>query len=234
MLRRDFVRAVITVSLAPRGMLSQQSSTAVPAPVPWTLGLNSKTPLPLTETVDMVAETEASFFTKAQMGTFERLCDVLLPPIGNWPGALQSGTPAFLDFLIGSSPEARQRVYTVGLDWLDSASKDQFQLPFAGLSDVQAGALLKPWLRTWMTDHPPSERHADFVNIAHEDILTATMNSEAWSAANLGANQDLITEGLYWFPIEPDVDRVRAACARTPARIIGAPKAAHTFPSYPR
>jgi hypothetical protein len=45
MLRRDFVRTVISVCLAPKLLLSQQRATDAPpppAPVPWTLGLNPK------------------------------------------------------------------------------------------------------------------------------------------------------------------------------------------------
>jgi Gluconate 2-dehydrogenase subunit 3 len=237
MLRRDFVRTVISVSLAPKLLLSQQRATDAPpppAPVPWTLGLNPKTPLPVTAVDDEIAETEGSFFTQAQMGTFARLCNVLLPPIGNRPGAVQAGTPLFLDFLIGSSPEPRRRVYTSGLDWLEGESQRQYKVPFARLSDAQADALLKPWLRTWMTDHPPTEHHADFINIAREDIRTATVNSKVWSDAAPAAEEDWVTGGLYWSPIEPDVYCESSACARRPATVIAAPKAAHTFPSYPR
>jgi hypothetical protein len=237
MLRRDFVRTVISVSLVPKLLLSQQQATPAPpppAPVPWSLGLNSKTPLPVTAVEDDIAETEASFFTQAQLATFTRLCDVLLPPIGNRPGALQAGTPQFLDFLIGSSPQARQRVYTSGLDWLDRESQSRYKLPFARLSDVQADALLKPWLRTWLADHPPLELHADFINIAHEDIRTATINSKAWNDAGSAAEQDWVTGGLYWAPIEPDIYCETPACTRRSIGVIAAPKAAHTLPSYPR
>ena len=82
MLRRDFVRAIVSVSVAPRLLLSQQTANPPPpAPVPWTLGLNPKTPLPQTEVVDGIAETQQRFFTSIQMATLVRLCDVLLPPI---------------------------------------------------------------------------------------------------------------------------------------------------------
>ncbi len=186
MLRRDFVRAVVSVSFAPRLLLSQQTANPVPplpAPVPWTLGLNPRTPLPHTEVADEVAVTKQHFFTQVQMATLIRLCDVLLPPIGNKPGALQAETPLFLDFLIGSSPAARKKVYTGGLNWLDAESQKRFGKAFAKLNEAQADAILKPWLRTWMSDHPPTESHADFVNIAHEDIRTAAVNSKAWSDA---------------------------------------------------
>ena len=114
MLRREFVRAVVSVSIAPRLLLSQQGASPAPpppAPVPWTLGLNPETPLPHTEVADDIAKTEQRFFTSVQMATLMRLCDLLLPPIGNKPGALQAETPLFLDFLIGGSPVARKQVY---------------------------------------------------------------------------------------------------------------------------
>src|SRR3984957_7135179 len=119
MLRREFVRAVVSVSIAPRLLLSQQGvspAPPVPAPVPWTLGLNPKTPLPHTEVVDGIAETEVRFFTLLQMETLEPLCDVLFPPLARKPGARQADTPRFLDFLIGSSPQQRKQLYTGGLD----------------------------------------------------------------------------------------------------------------------
>jgi hypothetical protein len=237
MLRRDFVRAVVSVSLAPRLLLSQQTANPAPpppAPVPWVRGLNPRTPLPHTESVDGIAETERRFFTAAQMATLVRLCDVLLPPIGDKPGALQAETPLFLDFLIGASPAARKKMYTGGLDWLDSESRKRYGKALAELDNGQADTLLKPWMRTWMSDHPPTEAHADFVNIAHEDIRTATVNSKAWSDVPSSDAQASTEAGLYWYPIEPDIYAGASNYAGTPAQIIAAPGASHTMPVYPR
>jgi hypothetical protein len=234
MLRRDFVRAVVSVSIAPRLLLSQQTANPappLPAPVPWTLGLNPATPLPHTEVVDGVAETERRFFAVGQMIALVRLSDVLMPTIGNKPGALQAGTPLFLDFLIGESAESRQKVYTSGLNWLDSESEKRYGKPFANLDDRQIDTILKPYLRTWMSDHPPTEPHADFINIAHEDIRTATINSKAWSSAtSSGSNAD----SLYWYAIEPDIYADSSHRARTPARATTAPKTGNAIPAYPR
>jgi hypothetical protein len=232
MLRRGFVRAMVSVIFAPRALLSQQTvkpAPPPPAPVPWTLGLNPETPLPHTEVADTVTESEQRFFTALQMATLVRLCDVLLPPLGSRAGAVQAGTPLFLDFLIGSSPTARRKVYIDGLNWLDTESQSRYKKPFAKLDDLQTDALLKPWLRTWMTDHPPTEPHANFINIAHDDIRMATLNSKIWN----DSAQDSAPSGLYWYPIEPDVYAC-SDCSRIPPHVLAAPKAAHAIPSYPR
>lgn len=241
MLRRDFVRAVVSVGFAPRLLLSQQTANPAPpppAPVPWTLGLNPKTPLPHTEVVEGIAETEMRFFSPLQMAVLVRLCDVLLPPIGGKPGALQAETPHFLDFLIGGSPTARKTVYTGGLNWLEAEAQKRYKKPFAKLEAAEADAVLKPWMRTWMSDHPPTEPHADFVNIAHNDIRTATLNSKAWSDAASGdavsADGQPFGTGLYWSPIEPDLHRSSAVQNRVPAHVLAAPRSAHAMPAYPR
>ena len=196
--------------------------------------LNPKTPLPATQAADGIAGGETRFFNAAQLASLTRLCDLLLPPLDTKPGALQAGTPIFLDFLIGASPDSRRRVYSDGLDWLDSEAKIKYKQRFAELNASQADALIKPWMRTWMSDHPPTEHHADFLNIAHEDIRTATMNSKVWDDASSAAGQDWVTGGLYWSPIEPDMAGLGATSSHLPPHVMAVPKAAHTMPSYPR
>ncbi len=237
MLRRDFVRAILSISIAPKVLLAQQTAKPAlppPAPVPWTLGLNPKTPLPHTVTADEVTQTDARFFSAVQMATLVRLSDVLVPSLGTLPSASQAGTPVFLDFLIGTSPAPRQKVYTGGLDWLETESQKKYGKEFAKLDDAQVDASLKPWLRTWMSDHPPTEPHADFINIAHDDIRSATVNSKAWSDAQSKHSEEWTEAGLYWAPIEPDMHGMNAASDRVPPHVRAAPKASHTMPSYPR
>lgn len=208
MRRRDFVRAMVATVVAPKFLLGQTANPAPPppAPVPWTLGLNPKTPIPSTGIAEAVAEAEPRFFTATQMTTLTRLCDLLLPPIGGKPGAVAAETPEFLDLLIGNSPKDRQELYQTGLNWLDQEAQRQFSQPFAKLGKAQADRLLKPWLRTWMTDHPPTEAHADFINIAHSDIRTATVCSKAWNDAPTSGAQEATPSGLYWSPIDPELE----------------------------
>ncbi len=61
------------------------------------------------------------------MATLVRLSDVLLPAMGDKPGAVQAETPVFLDFLIGASPASRKKVYTDGLNWLEASARAKYQ-----------------------------------------------------------------------------------------------------------
>jgi hypothetical protein len=211
-------------------MLGQQSATPVapsvppavppagptaPGPVPWMRGLMEVKPLAIASIVpDAVAQTNANFFNEQQLATLRRLSEVLMPAHKGHPGAKEAGTPEFIDFLIGVSPTERQQMYQLGLDRLDAEAKHRFGTTFSALDKTQADQLLRPWLRTWMTDHPPAEPYAHFINIAHSDIRTATINSQAWSEAR-GQAPDV---ELYWFPVDPDIRREDPDSARRPAQ----------------
>jgi hypothetical protein len=187
------------------------AATTAPGPVPWMRGLMEVKPLPIGSTVpDAVAQTDAYFFNEQQFATLRRLSEILLPPLRGYPGAKEAGTPEFIDFLIGVSPADRQQMYQSGLDRLDAEAKQYFGVAFARVDKTQADQLIRPWLRTWMTDHPPTESYARFINLAHSDIRTATINSEAWSKARQRA-PDM---ELYWFPVDPDIHREGPASVR--------------------
>ena len=231
MFRRDFVRAVVAFVVAPRWLFAQKGAQLpLPAPTPWTQGLNPQTHVPQTVVAEVVADGDLKFFSAQQMATLKRLSDVLMPPMGDKPGAVAAETPEFFDFMISVSPDARKKLYTGGLMWLDGESVKKHKMPFAKLNDEQADAVLKPWLRTWMSDHPPTEVHADFINIAHDEIRTATVNSKAWSVAAATKTPG----GLYWYPIEPDLRGVSAASAHVQPHVQAVPKTDHPMPSYPR
>lgn len=238
MRRRQFVRALISFFVAGKTINAQQrlndSTLPPPAPVPWTLGLNSQTPIPVTEMADEIAASNLRFFTPLQMSTLTRLSDVLLPPLNGKPGAVEAKTPVFLDFLIGSSPTERQKVYTGGLDWLEEMAQQKYKTPFAKLDDAQAGEVIKPWLRTWMNDHPPTEAHADFLNIAHDDIRNATVNSKAWDEVPSVGAEPHTEESIYWSPIEPDIYGENPAYAHTPPHVLAMPRGKQQIPVYPR
>ena len=169
---------------------------------------------------DAAGETVPGFFSAMQMGILSRLADVMLPRTSNHPGALDAKTPEFLDFLIGHSPAVRGSLYINGLNWLEAQGTLKHKKPFAELETAQVDAIVKPWLRTWMTDHPPTQTHADFINIAHADIRTATVNSQVWFDTLDPRRQEGTTQ-LYWSPN-------RALCLRRAAyKRAHAPNAEH-------
>jgi Gluconate 2-dehydrogenase subunit 3 len=230
MQRRDFVKAIVATSVTANTALGQQTGTPVapstppptptaPGPVPWMRGLIEAKPLPITPLVpDAVAHTNAHFFSDQQMATLRRLSEILMPPLKNYPGATDAGTPEFLDFLIGASPSDRQQMYQSGLDRLDEEAKQHFGVAFAAVDKQQADQLLRPWLKTWMTDHPPIEPYAHFINVAHSDIRTATINSQVWSEVATASGQQTPDTGLYWFPVDPDIHRESVAPPRRPTQ----------------
>lgn len=80
--RREFVRVIAVLAATPKWLLAEQNAgaaPALPAPVPWTLGLSPQTPVPRTITPDAAGEPVLSFFTKAQMETLSRLSDFMIP-----------------------------------------------------------------------------------------------------------------------------------------------------------
>ncbi len=227
MQRRDFVKVMMAASVAAKAMLGEQATAqqaatpaaaaaaqapinppaVAPAPVPWMQGLMEAKPLGMTPLVpDAVAQTNANFFTDRQFATLRRFSEIMVPRYSGYPGAIEAGTPKFLDFLIGISPPERQRMYQSGLDRLNAEATEKFSVAFAEVSAEQADQLIRPWLRTWMSDNPPTEPYANFINVAHTDIREATMNSPAWSDAQQAKGQQPRVD-LYWYPVDPDLHR---------------------------
>jgi hypothetical protein len=228
MQRRDFVKAMLAASVSARAMLGQQNAptnapTAVPpstppptlakptppaGPVPWMRGLMEAKPLPMTPLVpDAVAATETRFFSPDQFATLRQLCEVMMPPWKDSPGALDAGTPEFLDFLISVSSADRQKMYRDGLDRLNAEARKKFGVPFAGVTAEQADALIRPHVYSWMTDHPPTDPYDRFITLANSDIRTATVNSKPWIDSLPAEDNRMAAEGLYWFPVDPDMKR---------------------------
>jgi hypothetical protein len=155
---------------------------------------------------DVVAQTEALYFTPARYATLSRLCDILMPAGEGYPGALAAGTPEFLDFHVGGSPVSRQAMYNEGLDRLNAEAKKQFHVDFAKTDAKQADAVIRPCLKVWINDHPPTDKHERFIAIAHREIRMVTTNSPAWASAAEAAGERTPGVGLYWAPIDPGIE----------------------------
>jgi hypothetical protein len=72
-----------------------------------------------------------------------------------------------------------------------------------------------------MSDHPPVEPHARFINLAHSDVRKATVNSQEWSDAARAAGRVETDQDLYWYPIDPDLRREAGSVLRRPAAMAG-------------
>jgi hypothetical protein len=204
--------AATAASVAPGAVLAQSAAskkpTVAPGPLPWMDGLDHGD-LPAVQTVGLedVGQPVQSFFTNTQRATLVRLSEVLVPAWNGHPGAIEAEVPAFLDFFVGRSLPDVQQLYREGLDDLDAVAGEKHRKPFAGLSDAEADAILKPRLATWMQDHYPTEKAKHFVAAAHHDIRTATQNSPAWVAASARSGNPPNPGEIYWYPVEPDLTR---------------------------
>jgi hypothetical protein len=151
--------------------------------------------------LDAVAETTARFFTAPQFAALRKLSELLLPPLGGMPGALEAGAPEFLDFLIGKSGGDRQQLYKSGLDALNARATKRFGKTFADITEAQATELLSPLRQPW-TYEPPADPFARFLREAKQDVRTATLNSREYVTAGSSGGRRGGGLGQYWYPID--------------------------------
>ncbi len=153
---------------------------------------------------DAVGEPVPHFFTASQLAALHRLCELLMPPMGGNPGAVEAGVPEFLDFHVGQSPTDRQQMYKGGLDLLNARATKQFGKAFAALDAKQADSVIRPLLVLvpWQFELP-KEPGARFMTAAHDDIRVATRNSREWTQAAIAAGRRPVGAQLYFAPVDP-------------------------------
>lgn len=212
MKRRRFVQTLAGVPVASALAQQQTSPPAVgTSPLPVTGGRGSgrfAQNIPRLEITDsnLVGQAVPRFFTAQQFAALRKLSDLLMPPMDGNPGALDAGSPEFLDFLIGVSPPDRQKLYRDGLDMLNARAKKQFSKSFSELDASEADKIIRPLLVTvpWVKD-PPEDPALHFMTAAHDDIRTATRNSREYNAAleASGRRGGFGGGGQYVLPIDP-------------------------------
>jgi hypothetical protein len=214
MKRRRFFKTMAALPVAPALMAQAQSAapqTPTPAAQPPAGGRGAagrfgaaNTPAFEETAAEVVAEAEPHFFTPAQYAALRRLSALLMPPLSGSPGAVECQAPEFLDFLIGASLPDRQKLYRGGLDTLNGRAKKSFNKAFADLNDVDADAVIRPFLVpvAWVQD-APKDPTVQFVVEAHRDIRTATQNSREWATAGTASGRRRGGGGTYLNPIDP-------------------------------
>jgi len=86
---------------------------ALPAAAQYAGSTGASNELPkLTETApDAVGDGVRTLFTPEQLATLRRLAELLVPAVGERPGAVDCSAVEFLDFLLKASPAPRQTLY---------------------------------------------------------------------------------------------------------------------------
>lgn len=191
MKRRRFIKTIASASALPAALAAQSpAETAAPA-----LELSS---------FDEAADPLPSFFSAHQFAALTRVSELLFPRYDGLPGAVEAGAPAFLDFLIGESPEADQKIYVDGLDALNFQAAMRFDKPFAEVDEAQAHELLEPLRQPW-TPEPSTDPLALFLQRAKADVRTATVNTQVWAealASSGGGGRRIGGSGQYWLPLD--------------------------------
>jgi hypothetical protein len=197
MKRRGFVKALAAAPAVP-AVLAQQT-TPLSRTTPSAAAESPKLELGV---ADDVADMQPRFFTASQFSALRKLSEILMPRIGDAPGAIDAAAPEFLDFLISESPRDRQALYREGLDALNGEATKRFSKVFADLDAAQSAVLLEPLRRQWTYDLP-SDVLARFLWAAKQDVRTATVNSREYTvAAASGGGRRGSGVGLYWYPLD--------------------------------
>ena len=193
MKRRRFIQSI---AAAPAAALPVKAEEA---PAPQARSTEDAPKLEMT-VADAVAEPVPRFFNAAQFAALRKLSEILMPAMGEMPGALDAGAPEFLDFLIGASPAERQQLYRAGLDALNAQAMRRFRKPFAEIDAAQATALLAPLREPW-TYNPPADPFARFLREAKQDVRNATVNSREYATAGAAGRRGG-GMGQYWHPLD--------------------------------
>ncbi len=88
------------------------------------------------------APAKPLFFNEREFETVKCLADLIIPP-SDTPGAVQSGVPGYIDYVVNSSAQWK-KVFREGLAWLDQHASAQHGKTFRELSEAQQIAMLTP------------------------------------------------------------------------------------------
>jgi hypothetical protein len=148
---------------------------------------------------DFAGTTVTRFFSPAQFACFKRLNDVLYPAMNGVPGAVETGAPEFLDFLLFESPAPRQTLYRDGVDELEHRSQKVLNVSFASADQAGAEKILAPLREPW---NPEPDAFTAFLRSAKQDVIQATQSSHDWIRIMSKRVRSAGGVGMYWFPID--------------------------------
>lgn len=195
MKRRQVLQRIAALPAA--GLLKAQEPVVPPKPTPAAV---EQIPVLEATVADIAASPVHRYFTAEQFAALKRLSETIAPAANGIPGAEAAGTPEFLDFLLGESPEPRRRLYASGLDELNKRAQARHHVAFAETSPAQVHELLAPLRERWSAD--TSDEFTLFLRAAKEDILQATEDSYEWIRAVSKRVRGASGVGTYWRSVD--------------------------------
>lgn len=84
---------------------------------------------------------EKTFFLPSEMAYIKILCDIIIPADSVYPGASETGTPEFIEFIAKDMPDY-QTPLRGGLRWLDIQAEKKFSKSFGDLNKEHRNVLI--------------------------------------------------------------------------------------------
>jgi hypothetical protein len=209
MKRRSLLRTVAALpasALAQKAYAQQERTAArdkgLPAGPPLVPPGIEETPNTPVTPADQTSESRIRTFDAAQYAALTRLGDIIVPAWDGKPGARETNSAEFLDFLVGCSPPERIALYRSGLDRLDEMAQHRFAKRFAEITDEQAAELLVPLRQQWTYGKASGDQFSAFLFAAKSDLLRATVNSKGYIDAVSQTRRPRNASNFYWYAIE--------------------------------
>jgi hypothetical protein len=98
------------------------------------------------------------FFAPAEMAAITAMSDLIIPADDQSPGAKEAGVPAFIDLMVGSSPEEVRKMWRDGLAAVDRASQGAYKKGFAEAAPDQQVELLEKLSKNEFDPKTPEEK----------------------------------------------------------------------------
>jgi hypothetical protein len=98
----------------------------VPAGPPLVAPGPSEMPITPVNAADTAADMLVRTFDAEQYAALSKLSEIVAPSQEDVPGAREADVAAFLDFLIGQSPEKETQLYKQGLEQLNAESRRRY------------------------------------------------------------------------------------------------------------
>jgi hypothetical protein len=210
MKRRAILRSLMSIPAAvaiPGEVFSQQKEKeavrekGVPAGPPVIAPGPSEMPVTPVSRADAAADMMVRTFNAEQFSALSKFSELVAPSQEDVPGAREGDVPAFLDFLIGDSPQDTIHLYKQGLDYLNAEARRRYGKPFGEIGPNEAQPILSPLNQPWEFNSP-GELLPKFLRTARGDIIKATLNSRSYIMAVSQLRRSRQGSGLYWYPIE--------------------------------